>query len=48
MEDNLTMAQEEIVHENSYIELLPGHPILRTLIDILCAAALIALLVIGQ
>ncbi|MBR3386127.1 hypothetical protein IKG68_00950 [Candidatus Saccharibacteria bacterium] len=43
LEDNLTLEQEEEVHENSYIEFLPGHPIIQKIIFICSVVALFSL-----
>ncbi|MBQ3348072.1 hypothetical protein IJG90_00925 [Candidatus Saccharibacteria bacterium] len=48
MEDNLTLEEEEIVHENPCIDFLPKHPILRCLLGIIAGAALVSLPILGH
>ncbi|MBQ9018426.1 hypothetical protein IJ117_01580 [Candidatus Saccharibacteria bacterium] len=43
MQDNLTLEEEEVVHENSCIEFLPNHPIIRKIILIIGTIAMFSL-----
>ncbi len=47
-QDNLTLAEEEIVHENDYIHVEIKNPILRAFLYIVCTAGLFSPIILAK